>query len=152
MQRTYPTMQCIAFNLTFFLVQQMKSLTSFHNAKIYYWLKNAKWPALFSRTLVSYMEILDLIVNNLCFIFKNFFWPQCLVKTGSFGENDRLLSGDTCRTSESRFCNGHFMSLMNALISFSQGNKTLTKREKKKLAECSDYIQDVLKSKKVRHT
>lgn len=90
--------------------------------------------------------------RSYCLIFKNFFWPQCLVKTGSFGENDRLLSGDTCRTSESRFCNGHFMSLMNALISFSQGNKTLTKREKKKLAECSDYIQDVLKSKKVRHT
>ncbi|KAG1957958.1 uncharacterized protein si:dkey-98f17.5 [Pimephales promelas] len=29
-----------------------------------------------------------------------------------------------------------------------QGNKTLTKKEKKKLAEFSDYIQDVLKSKK----
>uniref|UniRef100_A0A672RG38 Uncharacterized LOC107599615 n=1 Tax=Sinocyclocheilus grahami TaxID=75366 RepID=A0A672RG38_SINGR len=30
--------------------------------------------------------------------------------------------------------------------------KTITKREKKKLAEYSDYIQDVVKPKKVRHT
>lgn len=29
-----------------------------------------------------------------------------------------------------------------------QGSKTLSKREKKKLVECSDYIQDVVKSKK----
>uniref|UniRef100_A0A672QP12 Uncharacterized LOC107599159 n=1 Tax=Sinocyclocheilus grahami TaxID=75366 RepID=A0A672QP12_SINGR len=33
-----------------------------------------------------------------------------------------------------------------------QGSKTLTKREKKQLAEYSDYIQDIVKSKKVRHT
>uniref|UniRef100_A0A671R529 Uncharacterized LOC107704964 n=1 Tax=Sinocyclocheilus anshuiensis TaxID=1608454 RepID=A0A671R529_9TELE len=43
-------------------------------------------------------------------------------------------------------------SPLNALISFSQGSKTLTKREKKQLAEYSDYIQDIVKSKKVRHT
>lgn len=29
-----------------------------------------------------------------------------------------------------------------------QGSKTLTKREKKKMAEYSDYIQDIVKSKK----
>uniref|UniRef100_A0A673I5T4 Uncharacterized LOC107716539 n=1 Tax=Sinocyclocheilus rhinocerous TaxID=307959 RepID=A0A673I5T4_9TELE len=45
----------------------------------------------------------------------------------------------------------YFMFLLAKYFA-SQGSKTLTKREKKQLAEYSDYIQDIVKSKKVRHT
>lgn len=33
---------------------------------------------------------------------------------------------------------------------FSRGNKTMTKKEKRTMAEYSDYIQDIVKTKKVR--
>lgn len=36
------------------------------------------------------------------------------------------------------------------LFILSRGNKTLTKKEKKTMAEYSDYIQEIVKTKKVR--
>lgn len=36
------------------------------------------------------------------------------------------------------------------LFILSRGNKTLTKKEKKMMAEYSDYIQEIVKTKKVR--
>lgn len=37
------------------------------------------------------------------------------------------------------------------LFLFSRGNKTLTKKEKRAMAEYSNYIQDIVKTKKVCH-
>lgn len=37
------------------------------------------------------------------------------------------------------------------LFLLSRGNKTLTKKEKRAMAEYSNYIQDIVKTKKVCH-
>lgn len=40
--------------------------------------------------------------------------------------------------------------VVSSSSAFSRGNKTLTKKEKKVMTEYSEYIQEVVKTKKVR--